>query len=66
VKEETKKGKRPRFLTRGPLENVATAIIALGGFMLMQPYSMFLYSHSFKVILLGTASFVVFSHMSDD
>ncbi len=53
-------------MRRGPLENIATAIIGLGVFMLMQPFSMLLYSHSFKFILFGTLAFVVVSHFPDE
>ncbi|MDJ0814768.1 MAG: hypothetical protein QNJ58_01150 [Desulfobacterales bacterium] len=48
------------------MENIATAIIGLGVFMLMQPFSMLLYSHSFKFILFGTLAFIVVSHFSDE
>ena len=61
-----KRSKRPFLLRRGPLENVATAIIGLGVFMLMQPFSIFLYSHSFKFILFGTLTFVVVNHFPDE
>jgi hypothetical protein len=33
--------------------------------MLMQPFSLWLYSHSFVTILAGTATFVVVSHFPD-
>jgi len=52
-------------LRRGPWEMVATIIIALGVFMLMQPFSLWLYSHSFVVILTGTLGFVVVSHFPE-
>ena len=54
-----------RYLRRGPWEAGATALIGVGVFMLMQPYSLWLYSHSFVTILAGTAAFVVVSHFSD-
>ena len=52
-----------RFLKfrRGPWENLATAIIALGVLMLLQPLSMTLYTYSFATTLLGTAMFIVVS-----
>ncbi len=56
---------RPWFLRRGPLENVAGALIALGVVMLMQPFSMFLYGWSFAVILTGTIGFVIVSHFPE-
>ena len=54
-----------RWFRRGPWENAATAVIGLGVFMLMQPYSLWLYSHSFMVILTGTIGFVVVSHFRE-
>ena len=50
-----------RVFRRGPWENAATALIALGVFMLCQPFSLTLYSYSFATVLAGTASFVVVS-----
>ncbi len=61
-----KKKNKFRLFRRGPLENIATTIIGLGVFMLMQPFSLFLYSHSFKCILFGTLAFVVVSHFPDE
>ena len=54
-----------RYFRRGPWENAATIIIALGVVMLMQPFSIFLYSWSFATILVGTAMFVIVSHFVD-
>ncbi len=48
-------------LRRGPWENFATVVIALGVVMLLQPVSMTLYSWSFAVTLLGTVMFIVVS-----
>ena len=50
-----------RILRRGPLEAIATAIIAAGVVMLMQPVSLTLYSYSFVTVLAGTALFIVVS-----
>jgi hypothetical protein len=50
-----------RLFRRGPWENGATALIALGVAMLCQPFSLTLYSYSFATILAGTAMFVVVS-----
>jgi hypothetical protein len=53
---------RPRsLLRRGPLEAVATAIIATGVVMLMQPVSLTLYSYSFLTTLAGTLMFIIVS-----
>ena len=54
-----------RFFKRGPWENAATVMIALGVFMLMQPFSLALYGHSFAVILCGTVGFVIVSHFPE-
>ena len=50
-----------RVFRRAPWENTATAIIAAGIVMLMQPFSIDLYTYSFVTILAGTAMFVVVS-----
>ena len=62
----SKKNTTRRLFRRGPLENIATAIIGLGAFMLMQPFSLVLYTHSFKCILFGTVAFVVVSHFPEE
>jgi hypothetical protein len=51
-----------RWLRRGPWENGATVVIGLGIVMLMQPFSVDLFSYSFVTILAGTVGFVVVSH----
>jgi len=51
----------PRWLRRGPMEIVATALIATGVFMLLQPFSLTLYTWSFLTTLAGTALFMVVS-----
>jgi uncharacterized membrane protein YjjP (DUF1212 family) len=48
-------------LRRGPWENLATVVIALGVLMLLQPLSLTLYTYSFIVTLLGTLMFIVVS-----
>ncbi len=50
-----------RVFRRGPWENAATAAIAAGVLMMMQPFSLWLYSNSFGVILAGTVGFIVVS-----
>ena len=49
-------------LRRGPWEAGATAVIGAGVAMLLQPFSMDLFTYSFAVILLGTIGFVIVSH----
>jgi len=66
VTSKPQRNKKYRIFRRGPLENIATAVIGLGVFMLMQPFSIVLYSHSFKFILFGTLAFVVVSHFPDE
>jgi hypothetical protein len=50
---------------RGPWEMAAMLLIAAGIVMLMQPLSLWLYTHSFVVILTGTLGFVVVSHFPE-
>jgi hypothetical protein len=57
--------KWPLWLRRGPCEAVAIALIGLGVLMLMQPFSLDLYSYSFVTILAGTLGFVIVSHFPD-
>ena len=54
-----------RWFRRGPWENAASILIALGVVMLMQPLSEWLYSWSFAVILTGTVGFVIVSHFPE-
>lgn len=51
-----------RIFVRGPWEMAATIIIAVGVFMLMQPFVMWAYTYSFFVTLIGTVMFIVVSH----
>ena len=52
-------------LRRGPWEAVATILIALGVFMLMQPFALWAFTYSFFVTLLGTVMFIVVSHFPE-
>ncbi|MFO1039210.1 MAG: hypothetical protein U1E45_20390 [Geminicoccaceae bacterium] len=54
-----------RLLRRGPWENVATVVIAVGIVMLMQPWAMPLFTWSFPVILAGTIMFIIVSHFPE-
>jgi hypothetical protein len=56
-----RKSRWPRWLRRGVLENIATAIIALGFLMLFQPFTLALYTWSFVTMLAGTAMFIIVS-----
>ena len=51
----------PRWLRRGPMELAATVVIAAGVFMLLQPFSLTLYTYSFVTTLAGTVLFTVVS-----
>jgi hypothetical protein len=54
-----------RFFRRGPWENAAVVLIGLGVVMLMQPFSMTLFTWSFLTILAGTVMFVIVSHFAE-
>ena len=60
-----------RFLTgllqlrRGPWEMLATVLIGLGVFMLMQPFALWAFTWSFLVTLAGTVMFIVTSHFPE-
>ncbi|MGB0683207.1 MAG: hypothetical protein ACPGOV_10885 [Magnetovibrionaceae bacterium] len=54
-----------RHLRRGPWEMVASILIALGVFMLMQPFALVAYTYSFIVTLVGTVMFIVVSHFPE-
>jgi hypothetical protein len=60
---------RPGFvgkvLRRGPLEAIATTIIAMGVVMLMQPFFLALYSWSFATTLFGTVMFIIVSKVRE-
>ncbi len=53
------------ILRRGPLEAVATTIIAAGVVMLMQPFFLTLYSWSFATTLFGTVMFTIVSKVRE-
>ncbi|WP_170601333.1 hypothetical protein [Ruegeria arenilitoris] len=52
-------------LRRGPWEMVATILIALGVFMLMQPLVLWAFTYSFIVTLIGTVMFIIVSHFPE-
>ena len=51
----------PRWARRGLMENIAIGLIALGVVMLVQPFSITLYSYSFVTVLAGTLMFTIVS-----
>ena len=60
-----RRGLADRAFRRGPLEAVATTIIAAGVVMLMQPFSLTLYSWSFATTLFGTVMFTIVSKVRE-
>lgn len=52
-------------LRRGPWEVIASVLIAVGVFMLMQPFFLWAYTYSFIVTLIGTVMFVIVSHFPE-
>jgi len=52
-------------LRRGPWEMLATILIGLGVFMLMQPFVLWAYTYSFIVTLVGTVMFIIVSHFKE-
>ena len=52
-------------LRRGSWEMLASILIALGVVMMMQPFTLSLYSYSFLVTLIGTVMFIIVSHFSE-
>ncbi|MDG4882511.1 MAG: hypothetical protein E5X48_22345 [Mesorhizobium sp.] len=57
----SKRSSWPRWARRGLMENIATAIIAIGFLMLFQSFALALYSYSFVTMLAGTAMFIIVS-----
>ena len=51
----------PKYLRRGVMENIATAVIGIGFLMLFQPFLLDLYTWSFVTMLAGTAMFIIVS-----
>ena len=52
-------------LRRGAWEMLATILIALGVFMLMQPFALWAYTYSFIITLVGTVMFIIVSHFKE-
>ncbi|MCA3241685.1 MAG: hypothetical protein ING89_10335 [Rubrivivax sp.] len=55
----------PKALRRGPMELLACCVIALGIFMMLQPFAMVLYTWSFVTTLFGTVMFMLVSKFPD-
>jgi hypothetical protein len=54
-----------RLFRRGPWEGLATALIAAGVVMLVQPLWLTLYTYSLVTILTGTVMFMIVSKFPD-
>ena len=54
-----------RLFRRGPWEALATALIACGVVMLVQPFALVLYTYSLLTILTGTVMFMIVSKFPD-
>jgi O-antigen/teichoic acid export membrane protein len=50
---------------RGAWEMLASILIALGVFMLMQPFALWIFTWSFIITLIGTVMFVIVSHFPE-
>lgn len=50
---------------RGAWEMLASILIALGVFMMMQPFWMVAFTYSFLVTLVGTVMFIIVSHFPE-
>ena len=55
----------PKALRRRPMEMLACILIALGIFMMLQPFALVLYTWSFVTTLVGTVMFMVVSKFPD-
>jgi hypothetical protein len=47
----------PKVLRRGPMETLATVLIAAGVLMMLQPFALALYTYSFVTTLTGVVMF---------
>ena len=61
IEPAKRKSRWPVWARRGLMENVATAIIAIGFLMLFQPFALSLYTYSFITMLAGTVMFIIVS-----
>jgi hypothetical protein len=57
VRQPSANGSPRRWFRRALWERITTVLIFAGLFMLMQPFSLTLFSYSFIVILVGTFGF---------
>lgn len=50
---------------RGSWEILATILIVVGVFMLMQPFVLWAFTYSFITTLVGTVMFIIVSHFPE-
>ena len=61
IKPVKRKSRWPVWARRGLMENIATALIAIGFLMLFQPFLLVLYTYSLVTLLAGTVMFIIVS-----
>ncbi|WAC29361.1 hypothetical protein [Ancylobacter sp. SL191] len=61
ISRDEPRRRRPVFLRRGPMENLAVMVIGIGFLMLFQPFLIELYTYSFVTLLAGTFMFMIVS-----
>lgn len=61
IQTAKRKSRWPVWARRGLMENIATAIIAIGFLMLFQSFALSLYTYSFITMLAGTVMFIIVS-----
>lgn len=61
TKPQKRKSRWSVWARRGLMENIATALIAIGFLMLFQPFALSLYTYSFMTMLVGTVMFIIVS-----
>jgi hypothetical protein len=61
TKPQKRKSRWPAWARRGLMENIATALIAIGFLLLFQPLALSLYTYSFITMLAGTVMFIIVS-----
>jgi hypothetical protein len=65
IRAQASQPQRFSIFRRGPWEVVATAVIATGVVMLMQPFSITLYGWSFATTLAGIVTFTIGSKLPE-
>jgi hypothetical protein len=51
----------PKWARRGPMEMAASIVIAVGIFMMLQPFALVLFTWSFVTTLAGVVMFTIVS-----